>query len=65
MEQIASPPFSQAARSFFVFMAEAYNKSRRPPTETAHNTKRCSSFAKICELRGPERRDFPENPGRH
>jgi hypothetical protein len=52
MEQSASPPFSQAARSFFVVMAEAYNQSCVSPMRTAHITKRCFSFAKICEMRG-------------
>jgi hypothetical protein len=33
VEQSASPPFSQAARSFFTFMPEAYNKSRPSPME--------------------------------
>jgi hypothetical protein len=31
--------------------------------KTAHITKRCFPFAKICEMRGLERRDFPEKPG--
>ena len=32
---------------------------------TAHITKRCFSFAKICEMRGTERHDFHENTRRH
>jgi hypothetical protein len=43
-------------------MAEAYNQSCVPPMGTAHITKRCSSFAKICEMRGPERPDFHKTP---
>jgi hypothetical protein len=42
-------------------MAEAYNKSRRLPMETAHITNRCFPFAKICEMRRLECADFPEN----
>jgi hypothetical protein len=46
-----------------VFILEGYNISYLPTMKTAHITKRCFPFAKICEMRGLERRDFPEKPG--
>jgi hypothetical protein len=43
-------------------MPQAYNKIRPPPMETAHITKRCFLFAKICKTRRMERCISPENP---
>jgi hypothetical protein len=52
MEQSVLPPFNQAARSVFTFMAEAYSISRQWPMGTAHIPKDVSLLPKSAKRAG-------------